>query len=162
AGRFNTTWGANTPPSELVSSGPWLMKEYVPGQRVIYGRNPHFWRHAADGRPLPYLDEFVFLTVPDLNAGALKFRSEEADVFGMRPEDYPSLKRGEPGGNYTVYDRGLSWGFEDIVFNENPEAKLDRNLVSLFQDVRFRRAVSHTVNRQRIADDLLLGFGEPM
>src|SRR5205085_11887806 len=135
AGKFNTTWGTNTPPSELVSSGPWVMAEYVPGQRVVYRRNPHFWRQAADGRRLPYLDEFVFLIVRDWNTGALKFRSEEADVFEMRPQDYASQKRGEASGIYTVYDRGLSWGFQYLTFNENPEAKLDGNLLSLFQDV---------------------------
>jgi peptide/nickel transport system substrate-binding protein len=138
------------------------MKEYVPGQRVVYGRNPHFWRRGVDGRTLPYLDEFVFLVVRDWNTMALKFRSEEADVLDLRPTDYPSLKRGEAGGNYTIFNRGLNWGFEYLSLNMNPAAKVDRNLIALFQDVRFRRAVSHAVNRQRIVDDILLGFGVPL
>lgn len=162
AGKFNTTWGTNTPPAELASSGPWVMAEYVPGQRVVYRRNPHFWRRAPDGRPLPYLDEFVYLVVRDLNAMALKFRSEEADVFDLRPTDYPSLKRAEAGGNYTIFNRGMNWGFEYLSLNMNPSAKVDPNTIALFQDVRFRRALSHAVNRQRIVDDLLLGFGVPL
>jgi peptide/nickel transport system substrate-binding protein len=162
AGTFNSTWSVNTPVSELVSSGPFIIAEYAPGQRVVYQRNPRFWRKGVDGKPLPYLDQFVYLIVPDINATTLKFRSGETDVLAVQAPDYPFIKKEEGSGNYTVLDLGPGWGFEYLGFNMNPESSADKDLISLFQDVRFRRAISELVNRQRIVDDIYLGLGQPL
>jgi peptide/nickel transport system substrate-binding protein len=62
--RFNSTWGVNVNVKELVSSGAWLLQEYVPGQRLVYVRNPNYWKKDDQGRPLPYLDRFVVIIVP--------------------------------------------------------------------------------------------------
>lgn len=159
AGKFNSTWGVNTSPKELVSTGPWLIQEYVPSQRVVYVRNPRFWNKSEKGdQALPYLDKYVYLIVPDLNTTTLKFRSKETDVLGVQQSDYPDIKKGETEGNYEVIERGPAWGFSYLGFNFNPNAKIDKNLRDLFTDVRFRRAVSHSVDRKRIADDVFLGL----
>jgi peptide/nickel transport system substrate-binding protein len=164
AGKFNSTWGVNTPPSELVSSGAWLIKEYAPGQRIVYTRNPRFSLKSKDGKqqPLPYLDQYVYLIVPDLNTTTLKFRSGDTDILGVQQPDYPGIKKDEEAkGTYEVMNRGPAWGFSYLGFNMNPESKVDKNLIYLFRDVRFRRAVSHAVNRDRIANDLFLGLAQP-
>ena len=41
-GTFNTAWNVNTDPSEIVGTGPWVIKEYVKGQRGVYLRNPYY------------------------------------------------------------------------------------------------------------------------
>jgi peptide/nickel transport system substrate-binding protein len=162
AGKFNSTWGVSTSVSELVSSGPWIIAEYAAGQRVVYKRNPRFWMKSDDGKPLPYLDEYVVLIVPDINAATLKFRSGETDILGVPAPDYPMIKKAESSGNYTVLNRGPAWGFNYLGFNLNPNSKVDKNLIALFQDVRFRRAASHAVNRQRMVDDIFLGLAQPL
>jgi peptide/nickel transport system substrate-binding protein len=162
SGKFNSTWGVNTPVSELVSSGPWLIKEFVPRQRIVYTRNPRYWQKDVEGRPLPYLDQYVTLIVPDLNTITLKFRSGDTDTSLVQQPDYPSFKKDESKGDYTLLDRGPGWGFSYIGFNMNPNSKVDKNLISLFQDVRFRRAVSHAVNRDRMVNDIFLGLAQPL
>lgn len=162
SGQFNSTWGVNTPVSQLVSSGAWILKEYVPGQRLVYSRNPHYWRKGVNGQPLPYLDQYVQLIVPDLNTTTLKFRSGDTDVVVVQAPDYSSLKKEEAAGGYELINTGPGWGFNYLGFNLNPNSKVDKNLVQLFSDVRFRQAMSHIVNRERMANDLFLGLAQPL
>ena len=54
--------------SEIAGLGPFVLAEYVPGQRLVFTRNPHYLRKDADGTPLPYLDRIVVEIVPDQNA----------------------------------------------------------------------------------------------
>jgi peptide/nickel transport system substrate-binding protein len=162
SGKFNSTWGINTPPSELVSSSAWLMKEYVPQQRIVYVRNPKFFLKSDDGKPLPYLDEYRVLIVPEISTTTLKFRNHETDTLAVQAPDYPSIKKDEAGGDYTVINRGPGWGFNYLGFNLNPNSKVNKTLVKLFQDMRFRQAVSHAVNRQRMVDDIFRGLARPL
>lgn len=161
AGKFNSTWGVNTNPKELVASGPWIIAEYVPSQRLVYKRNPNYWRKNSEGKPLPYLDTYTLLFVPDTNTSVLKFKNGETDGLGIPANLYPDIKKGEANGGYRVIDRGPGWGFQFLGFNLNPNSRVDKNLITLFQDVRFRRAASHCINRERIINDILLGFGVP-
>src|SRR5215208_7052645 len=59
AGTLAQAWGPATPPSELTGMGPFVLKEYAAGQRLVFDRNPRYWRTAPDGDRLPYLDRIV-------------------------------------------------------------------------------------------------------
>jgi len=162
---FNSTWGVNVNVKDLVSSGPWVIESYVPKQRIVYSRNPHYWRKDVQGRPLPYLDHVVTLIVPDQNTDQLKFAAGDTDVLGLQHKDYPRLKKGEQKGHYKVMNLGPAWGNSFICFNENPTsvvAKREPWKIKLFRDARFRQAVSYAINRKRIADDIYLGMATPM
>ncbi len=161
SGKFNEAWGVNVKVTEVVGSGPWTIGEYAPGQRLVYKRNPNYWRKTADGKPLPYLDQEVVLFVGDVNAAVLKFQNKETDFLGVPSEHYPTLKKDESSGDYKVVDRGPGWGFEFLGFNMNPNSKLKKPLLNLFSDVRWRRAASHLVNRERMCEDVLRGLAEP-
>jgi peptide/nickel transport system substrate-binding protein len=164
--RFNSTWGVNVNVKELVSSSAWLLQEYVPGQRLVYVRNPNYWKKDEQGRPLPYLDKYVVIIVPDTNASVLKFRAGDTDLLGIgQYTEYPELKRGEAKGNYKILNLGPTWGNSFLSLNMNPRSQVARDkphLVELFRDARFRRAVSHAINRERLIKNVFLGFAQPM
>lgn len=162
SGKFNSTYGVDTPPSQLVSCGPYLMSEYVPKQRIVYKPNPFYWRKTSAGQQLPFIGAYTYSIVQDFNATQLIFQSGQSDVLDVLPNMYPSIKKGEAAGNYTVVSMGPSWGFNYLCFNMNPTSKNDKDLVALFQDVRFRQAVSYAIDRQRIADDVFLGLAHPL
>ncbi len=162
AGKFNSSYGIDTPPAQLVSCGPYVMSQYAASQRIVYKPNPNYWRKTADGKQLPYMGTYTYSIVPNFNATTLAFRNGQDDVLDLTPDAYPALKKGEADSDYTVIDRGPSWGFSYLCFNMNPNAKIDKNLVSLFSDVRFRQAISYAVNRQRICDDVYLGLAKPL
>lgn len=162
SGRFNSAWGVSTPPAQLVSSGPWVMKSYTPGERVVYERNPRFWKKDAQGRPLPYLQKHVVLIAPDLNTTLLNFNSGLSDVVPLQASAYRLFKRNEKQSDYSVLNMGAGWGFNYLGFNLNPNARIDPNKIKLFQDVRFRRAVSRAVNRTQLAQTLFGGLARPI
>ena len=163
AGKFNSTWGVNTSPAEFVGSGAFLISEYVPRQRIVFKRNPNYFKKSDDGtQQLPYLDQWFTLTVPDQNTDTLKFRNGDTDILTtIKHSDYPGLKRGEQQGNYTVINRGPGWGFNFLSFNLNPDSAADQHLIRLFQDVRFRRAASHAIDRSRMVEDIFQGMAQP-
>ncbi len=161
SGQINTTWSVATPPSQLVSSSQWIMKQYVSGQRVVFERNPRFWKHDGWNRPLPYLDRYVQLIVPDLNTMTLKMKAGDLDNITVPAPDYPELKKSEKAGGYTVYNLGPSFNTNYIGFNLNPKAKVDAWKIKLFQQEKFRQAVSYAINRDLMSINLFRGLSSP-
>ncbi len=161
SGKINSTWSVDTPPSQLVASGPWIMKQYISGQRVIYERNPNFWKKDKWGRTLPYLERYVLLIVPDLNTMALKLKSGELDSTTVPAPDYPDAKSYEKRGGYTIYDLGPSFSTNYLGFNLNPKAKVEPWKIKLFQQQKFRQAVSYAINRDLMSVNLFRGLATP-
>ncbi len=161
AGKFNQTWGVNTPPRELVGSGPYIMTEYKPAQRIAYVRNPYYWKVDTAGHRLPYIDRIILTIVPDLNALRLRFQAGESDSYGVRPNEYAEFKRGERKGNYTVYDGGPTFGTEFLTFTENPRSGLPEYKLKWFQSLKFRQGVAYAIDRQAIINQVYAGHGIP-
>jgi peptide/nickel transport system substrate-binding protein len=161
---FNPVWGADVNVKDLVSSGPWIITEFKPGERIVYGRNPNYWKKDEQGRPLPYLDQQVTLIVPDFNTTTLKFLSGETDVLSVKQDDYKTVKASETKGNYKVLNLGPTFSTSYIGFNLNMKskpAKANPELFKLFNDKRFRQAVSHAVDREKIVRNVFEGLARP-
>ena len=161
AGKFNQTWGVNTPTRELVGTGTYIMTEYKPAQRIRYVRNPYYWRVDLAGHRLPYIDRLALTIVPDQNAHRLLFQQGQTDSYGVRPREFAEFKRGEQAGHYTVYDGGPSFGTEFLTFNQNPHSGLPDYKLRWFQNQKFRQGVAYAVDRQAIADQVYAGHAIP-
>lgn len=161
---INPAWGVDVDVRELVSSGPWIITEYKPGQRVVYGRNSNYWKKDEQGRPLPYLDQTVSLIVPDLNTTTLKFQAGETDVLSVKQDDYKIIKAGEDKGAYRVLNLGPTTTTNFLAFNLNMKSKpalANPELFKLFNDKRFRQAVSHAIDREKIVRNVYEGLARP-
>lgn len=167
-GKFNFIWGIDTPPEEIIGTGPFMLKAYLPGQRVILVRNPNYWKKDTQGRKLPYLERIVFLIVPSQDVALLKFKAYEIDALGIRGEDYPILKPLEEKLNFTIYNAGPAFGSTFLCFNLNPgkdphtgKPYVPPYKLRWFQDIRFRRAVAYAIDKQTIINNVMNGFGYP-
>lgn len=127
AGQFSSTWGQDVKPAELVVSGPFKLKEFRPGQAVVFERNPHYWRYDVKGQQLPYVDRLVLLVVQDLEAQEIRFLSGDLDILdgtqggsGIKPDNLANFQDRAPKENFTIYP--LGGGFDDnyFCFNTNP------------------------------------------
>ncbi|MDD3927990.1 MAG: ABC transporter substrate-binding protein, partial [bacterium] len=162
AGKFNSTWGIDTKPEEIVGSGPFVVKRYVPGQKVVLSRNAYYWKIDTAGKRLPYLDGLICVVVPDLESMPVRFTTGEADVLSVRGSDYTMLKRQEKAGNYTMHNLGPAFGTEMLFFNMNPRAaKLDPVRRRWFSDRNFRRAIAHAVDKKGIITTVYDGLAVP-
>lgn len=156
-GSFKKAWNAATPPREIVGCGPFVLRSYEPGKRLVYERNPHFWKRDQWNRPLPYLAKFERLIVEDYAASRKLLLEGQLDVRDFSASAYPYFKAGQLSGRYGVRDLGPSWHASYLVFNQNPDAapaRVHPALISLFGETQFRRAVSHAINRGRIIQKL--------
>ena len=161
---FNPTWGIDTDVTKIVGSGPYVFQSYVPGQRMVYKRNPYYWKKSDNGDPLPYIDRQVTLIVPDFNTTTLKFTSGETDVLNVVQSDYKTVKAQEEKGNFTVYNLGPTTATNFLSFNLNMKskpAKENPELFKLFNQTKFRQAVSHAVNREQMARNVFDGLAQP-
>src|SRR2546425_4033622 len=167
-GRLPSAWGPETSPSEIAGMGPFRLREYQPGVKIVLERNPYYWKKDKSGQVLPYLDTVTLLIIPDRTAEALRFQTGDTDVLNsIDPESFAALKRAEAGGKFTIHDLGPGLDYDFIAFNLNPgrgasgKPHVDPRKQALFEKQQFRRAVSHALNRAGIARTVLLGLGAP-
>lgn len=157
---FTKTWGINVNPKDMVGSGPFLLQQYVPGQRIVMLRNTNYWTVDKKGQRLPYLLRYVILIVPNLEQSRLKFLAKETDAYGARAREFAEMRQGERAGNYTVYDGPETFTSSFLVFNQNP-AGIAAPKLTWFQDARFRRALNHAIDRNTIVQQVFAGRGSP-
>jgi len=164
-GRISQSWALDTPPQQMAGTGPFRLKEYVAGQRLVLERNPYYWKKDGAGNRLPYLDEVVFLFVPNADAQVLRFRAGETDVISrLTPDNFAALARDVPSATLVDAGPGLEYNF--LFFNLNdlgakPPPALERHQ-KWFRDVRFRQAVSAAVDRESIVRLVYHGRGAPL
>jgi len=166
--KFNFSWGIDTKLSDIVGMGAYLLADYQPGRRIVFRPNPYYWKKSPEGEKLPYIQKIEYVIVPSMDVSLLKFLEGSIDAYSMRGMDYPLIKPREKAKDLTVYDLGPDMGSSFITFNQNPgvNAKTGRSFVAphkllWFTDVRFRRAVAHVVDKQRIIDIVKNGLGYP-
>jgi len=157
---FSSCWGVNTKPREIVGTGPFIMSEYRPGERITYIRNPNYWKKDKNGNRLPYIERIIMLIVPDREAELASFKSGEIDVLSVMGKDWAMLKENEKSGNYTLYNCGPSFGTTFIAFNLSPIYQKQPKL-SWFSNPLFRRAIAHLIDKEAIINNVLSGLGFP-
>jgi peptide/nickel transport system substrate-binding protein len=164
AGTVATAWPITTPPSDLAGTGPFVVREYQPGQRVVLDRNPRYWRRAPDGTPLPYLDRLVLEIVPDPSAELLRLTSGELDLVqdAIQPEDFVAARRAERDGVIRIVELGVSPDVDVFWFCLNPESKRGDRRFDFARTPEFRQAISHAVDREEFANVVFLGEAVPV
>lgn len=166
---FNQYGSLNSDPKSIVCNGPFKLKEYVPGQRVILTRNDNYWRKDEKGNQLPYLDEFVTEIVKDQEVELIKFNAKETDAYFLAKggQDYEILKPEEQKLNFKITSLGPDDGTLFIMFNQSTakdeKGKQVINPVksAWFKNVKFRQALAHAIDKESIIKSIYRGLASP-
>jgi len=138
---------------------PWMFKELTPTVKV-FERNPYFYQVDKEGNQLPYVDRIVS-TIVNEEVYQMKIIAGEADValWFTSMANYSLYKEHEEEGGYRVHKiPGVCASEAAFGINQNhPDPFLRR----IFQDVRFRQALSLAINREEINDTVYFGLGVP-
>ena len=112
-----------------IGTGPFMLKEYVPKEKVVEVRHPDFFRGK------PKLDQVEFWFMPDASSREMAFRKGEIDIVeGEREQAWVKKMRDVPGTAIEIFGPG-----EMLILNFNMSKKpLD--------DIRVRRAICHAIN----------------
>jgi peptide/nickel transport system substrate-binding protein len=164
SGAIEKAFGLSTPPSELVGLGPFVLREYQPGQRLVFGRNPHYWRRDRSGGQLPYVDRVIVDIIPDENTQLLRLESGQTDLTTTEvpAEFYAGIKRAADAKTLQLYDLGVGLDANALWFNLKPGSMgSDPRAAWLLRD-ELRKAISLAVDRQLFADTVFLGAGLPV
>ena len=145
----------------------WRVRDLVSVQMQRWERNPYYWKVDAAGNQLPYIDAIHLKLVSNAEAVVLQAAAGEIDMQMRRIgginvvgiENYPLLMENRERGKFRVMQRD--------IFRQNKFAILfnyhhrDPRLRRLFNDRRFRIALSHSLDRQELNEFCMQGLGEP-
>ena len=165
---FNTFLNPNTPPSQIVSNGAFKLKEYVAAQRVVFVRNPNYYKINTENKKLPYLDKVIYLIVGDTNNEILKFEAGEIDILSLRGSNVARYKIKEQKSDYKIYNLGADTGTLFLVINlsnrKNAEGKWNVSPVKQkwFRDKDFRTAVDWAIDRTGMVQNIAQGVAKPL
>ncbi len=165
---FDRFLSTTTPPKDIVVSGAFKLKEYVPAQRVVFERNPNYYEINKEKQKLPYLDRFIYLIVGDLNNEVLKFEAKELDVISLQGSKVARYKSLEAHSDFKLYNLGPATGTMYLSMNlNNRKGKNGKFYVNptkqkWFQDLNFRQAVDYAIDRKNMVFNIANGIGEPL
>ncbi len=161
---FLSTWGTNTDPAKIIVNGPYKIESYTPSQRVVFRRNPYYWRKDPQGNQLPYVDRIVWQIIESTDTTVMQFRSGGLDVVEISPENFSLLKREERRGKFTVYNGGPKFSKNFISFNLNKGRRNGKPVVDpvksrWFNTLAFRQAIAYALDRQTMLNNVFRGVG---
>ncbi|MBA7567169.1 Heme-binding protein A [subsurface metagenome] len=87
--------------NNLVGTGPFMVKEYIPGSAMVYERNPNYWGTATiNGKEyddIPFIDTLIYAIVPDESTQISALRTGDIDiVWSVLPRYEETLAQTSP------------------------------------------------------------------
>lgn len=145
---------------DLPSIDAYYLKTKEP-ERLVFERNPYYWKTDPEGNQLPYIDQILVRKAADITTVNAWIVTGQDDFNGFHTslQQLPTYRQYEQQSDYRILLYRGTFGTEVLIqFNQTIE---DPVLREIFQDVRFRRAMSHAINREEINEVLYFGLGEP-
>ncbi len=120
-----------------VGTGPFILDEFVAGERTVLVANPNYWGKDENGIQLPYLDKLTIRPIPDSGQRLAALETGEIDIF--QTADTATVTQGEEKGFTAQKISGSSSTI--ILFN---------NAKPPFNDVKARQAVAYAIDKDLI------------
>ena len=128
--------------NDADGTGPFMMKERVPGERTVLERNPDYWEEGK-----PYADEVIFFYMPEAQTRLEALKTGSIDIV-------TPLGASEAAGLEGVDGVKVSQVSSSSYFNLAME--IDE---PPFDDVRVRKAIQLATDRDSIQKAAFFGLG---
>ncbi len=170
-GDLQKQWTSRTAirsPQAIIASGPFRLRRYQPGQRLLLEPNPHYWRVDQHGRRLPYIDHLIIPFVADRSSALILFATGQSDLSEIDVGDEPWVARAARTYDFTIHDRGPASGISFMWFNQHPgknaqgQPYLPPYKLRWFQNRRFRQALAMAIDRPGLIKALYFGKARPL
>jgi peptide/nickel transport system substrate-binding protein len=148
-------WERFKPPLPLVGSGPYTVTSWNPNGTTVMARNPYFETRRANTGP-----ERVLMTYyTDGNGAAGDLARNRLDVMPGDTLDVPDAKVLQRTSGVRVY-QSPPIGLEYWVFNlaSSVTPRVHRKVI---QDRAIRVALAWSIDRSKLVQASLFGFGAP-
>lgn len=159
---FGTRWRDETANVSLSSgTGPYIPQTYDPDIGIYLERNPNYWKSAADGSQLPFMDAVEFVNLTDATAVDAAYRGKGIDIGGF-PLSAVQVK--ELTGDFPDHEvREGAFGFTivTVMGTYQPGWEGSDGLGNPYLDRRFAYAMHVAVDRDLLIDAVYLGAAKP-
>lgn len=145
----------NRHPGLLMGTGPYRAPDptgWAPGKEIELVRNERYWG------PQPGFDKVFFREIENDVARLTAFRNGEIDVLAAQPPQYDELLKDEnvmKRSQAYAYDT-VPTGYMFIAWQQKRDGEPTK-----FADKRVRQAMTYLADRQRICDEVMLGYAKP-
>jgi peptide/nickel transport system substrate-binding protein len=126
----------------FVGTGPFRVSEWVQGDHLNLARNPDYWNPDK-----PLLDQVEIRIVPDPQTAAVNLETGAVDLSSVSGQDARRLQKDAAYQVLPLTDGVFFWLLG-----------VDVSAPGL-SDKRVRQALAYAIDRQRIIDASLFGFG---
>lgn len=147
---------------DLPSICAWITTVPAPAKRFVMERNPYYWKVDTEGNQLPYIDTVVHDLQAESQTIVLKAIAGEIDMQGRRlggMQNSVLLMASQAGGKYRLVPK-TSTASVGLLLAPNLNHK-DPAMKAILSDPRFRKAMSHAINRKEINKIVYRGKGIP-
>lgn len=132
------------PARNLVFNGPFVIAEWVRGQRVVLAANPDF-------RPRPVVQRVVYRTIPEETTRMIELQTGNVDVMSLPYDKLETIRQTAPFIRFEVRERRF---YDYIAYNPNAHPAL--------ADPEIRRALGLAIDVESMLEALHIGeFAEP-
>ena len=126
-----------------VGSGPFVLKEWQRGGKIVLAANPHYWQEGK-----PYVDGVELVVVGEDNSRVLQLRSGNLDaIIGVPFNQVKSLDA----------DPNIAAGVANVFRVEFVQLNSKKEP---FGDERVRQALNYAVDKEGIVQGILFGNGQ--
>jgi 4-phytase/acid phosphatase/peptide/nickel transport system substrate-binding protein len=129
-----------------VGTGPYVMKSWAAGDRMVLERNPDYWNKGH-----PHLDRIVLKPLPDAQSRFASLQSGEVDVIWDDEYDPDNIQQAQRDPKLAVHTY-VGSGAQVYAFNTK---------VAPFDDARVRQALVMAIDRKKWSQALTNGLSRP-
>ena len=139
-----------------VGSGPFMLTGWKRNSEMTFARNPYYWKDAADGQKLPYLDGIRFQIIPDDATRILKLQAGEIDAAEFIPYARVDELKKDGRLNMVLYPAA-----QVNYFLMNIRPTLKDGTKNPLSDVRVRQALNYATDKEALNQVVNYGVGTP-
>jgi peptide/nickel transport system substrate-binding protein len=127
-----------------VGTGPFVLTQYIRDQKLIYDKNPDYWRGE------PYLDGIDYQIIPDATTQLLSFEAKEIHFIGVQLKD---IQRLTDEGFGIVESFDMCFGFCLLPASAKPDDPTSK--------LEVRQAIQYAIDQDAIIQGITYGYGKP-
>jgi peptide/nickel transport system substrate-binding protein len=148
----------------------WCVESSSVGERIVFVRNPYYWKVDTEGNQLPYIDRIDVAIIQDEEIRTLEAsqgKYEASFRASTNPNDIPFLAEQAEANGYHLHQGAVNGagGWPCWLINQNFADESVENfeeISEVLRDKNFRQGISHAMNRERLIDVTWDGIGEPV
>ncbi|MBR0757407.1 ABC transporter substrate-binding protein [Bradyrhizobium jicamae] len=129
-----------------VGSGPYILKSWTAGDRLVLERNPDYW-----DKDKVYFDRIILKPLPDAQSRFASLQSGEVDLIWDDEYDPDNIQKAQKDAKLTVHTFAGS-GAQVYAFNTKTPP---------FDDLRVRQAMVMALDRKKWSQAITNGLAKP-